>query len=225
MHDAKPRFPRPFRQKQIPSNDLQSSRIARGDKNSSRMKNSKPRLLLGAVALVLLVAGGTYVYTQIQSRSGSPLKPGNIQTSEHGATIYHLQDGWLIEGAQKEDGTIADKTWLVLIANRVEGTRFNVFSERVEWTTNAPFVEWNSEDRKARVSGNTEWGAIIKGEFRDSNIEGTRWLSGVNVTEPRMVTGMLIDNDVLASVRKDPSKHSAYDLYELRGPKVERPTP
>lgn len=184
------------------------------------MKNSKPRLLTGAVALVLLVAGGIFVFTQIQSRSGSPLEPGNIQTTEQGATIYHLQDGWLIEGTQKKDGTIADRTWLVLIANRVEGTRFNVFPGHVEWTTDAPFV-----DRKARVWEDTEWGAIIKGDFRDSNIEGTRWLSGVNVTEPRMVTGMLIDNDVLAAVRDEPSKYSAYDLYELRGPKVERPTP
>ena len=193
------------------------------------MKNSKPRLLLSAVALALLVAGAIFVFTQIRSRSGNPLEPGKIQTTEHGATIYHLQDGWLIEGTQKEDGTIADRTWLVLIANRVNGTRFNVFPGRVEWTTDAPFVEWNSEDAKSRgielFSEDTEWVATIKGDFRDSNIEGTRWLSGVNVTEPRMATGMLIDNDMLAAVRCEPSEHSVYDLYELRGPKVERPTP
>jgi len=193
------------------------------------MRNSKPRLLLGAVALALLVAGGIFVFTQTQSQSGKPLEPGNFHTTEHGATIYHLQDGWLIEGTQKEDGTIADRTWLVLIANRVKGTRFDVFAGRVEWTTDAPFVKWNSEDAKSRgielFSEDTEWVATIKGDFRESNIEGSRWLSGVNVTEPRMVTGMSIDNDVLAAVRDEPSKYSAYDLYELQGPKVERPIP
>lgn len=170
------------------------------------MRTLKPRLLLGAAAGALLAAAAIFVFTQTFNRSGSQLKPGKIEVTENG-TIYHLQDGWLIEGEQKENGSIADRSWLVLIANRERGTQFKVFQGA---------VEWKSEDGGVRST---------KGDFRDSPIEGARWVSGVNVTEPKMTTGMSIDNDVLAAVRREPSKHSAYDLYELQGSKVERPTP
>ena len=172
------------------------------------MKNSKTRLHLSTVAVTLLVAAAILAFTQFRSRSGSQLKTGKIETVDHGTTIYHLQDGWLIKGLDAEIGIPGVRTWLILVANREKGTRFNVVPGG---------VEWNSDD--------TEWALSTKGEIRDAAAEKARWVTGVNVTEPRTTTGMLIDNHVLASVKRQPSKYSVYELYELQGPKVERPTP
>ena len=172
------------------------------------MKNSKTRQHLGAVAVALLVAAAIFAFTQLRSQSGSQLRAGKIETVDHGITIYHLQDGWLIKGLDAEIGKPGVRNWLILVANREKGTRFNVVPGGVEWN-----------------SDHTEWALSTKGEIRDATAEKARWVTGVNITEPRTTTGMLVDDDVLASVEREPSKYSAYELYELQGPKVERPTP
>ena len=157
------------------------------------------------------------VFLQSCGGSGSDLETGEIETTEHGI-VYHLKDGWLIEGKKNEDGTNAEKTWLVLIANRDKGTEFELLPGMVKWSSDEPLIAGDETS-----SSDSEWVATVKGELKESPTEGTRWVSGVNVTEPRNVTRMSVDNAVLASVRKDPSKYSAYELHKLKGPEGEGP--
>ena len=171
------------------------------------MTNSQARRLACVVAATLLAATAIFAFMLLRGPSGRELKTGKIETAALGTTIYHLQDGWLIKGLEAELGTPGTKTWLILVANRENGTRFDVVPGG---------VEWKSDD--------TAWALSTKGQLREASTEKAWWVTGVNVTAPRTTTGMLMDNDLLAAVKRAPSEYSVYDLYELRGPKVERPT-
>ena len=165
---------------------------------------------MAAVSLLLLI--------QSCNRSGSKLDTGKVETTDHG-TIYHLKDGWLIVGTHKKDGGLADKAWMLLLANRDKGTQFEVQPGGLKWSSDEPAIKDDEGHMKS-----SEWTAFVKADFRDAATEGELRVTTINVSEPRLTSSVSLESKVLESVKSDPSKYSAYDLYELKGGKAERPT-